>query len=79
MTVFLLTFVGLLVIVAAMSLGVIFANKPIKGSCGGLGAVGIDSECSICGGNPDKCEESQADEGAADGVSKDSFYDATEK
>jgi hypothetical protein len=53
---FLLALVVFMVIVAAMSVGVIFGRPPIKGSCGGLGAIGIDQECEICGGNPQRCE-----------------------
>ncbi|MCL6414771.1 (Na+)-NQR maturation NqrM [Aestuariirhabdus sp. Z084] len=77
MAVFLITFVALLVIVSAMALGVIFSNKPIKGSCGGLGAVGIDSECEICGGNPSKCEEQQEGDDSAKNASTADFYDAS--
>jgi hypothetical protein len=53
---FLLTLTVFVVIVVAMSVGVIFGRPPITGSCGGLGAVGIDQECVICGGNPQRCE-----------------------
>ena len=49
----LLVFMG---IMAAMAVGVIFGRAPIKGSCGGLGAVGIDQECEICGGDPQRCD-----------------------
>ena len=56
MAVFILSFVVLLIIVAAMSIGVILANKPIKGSCGGMSALGIDTECEICGGDRSKCD-----------------------
>lgn len=48
-------FIG--IVIAAMAVGVIFSNKPIKGSCGGLANVGITGECEICGGNIEKCEE----------------------
>ncbi len=44
-------------VIAAMAVGVIFSNKPIKGSCGGLANVGITGECEICGGDTSKCEE----------------------
>ena len=36
-----------------LSIGVIFNDKPIQGSCGGLGA---DESCEICGGDTQKCE-----------------------
>ena len=49
-------FTGLIII--AMSIGVIMGRKPIKGSCGGVGAaLGEDDYiCEICGGDPDKCD-----------------------
>ena len=36
-----------------LSIGVIFDNKPIPGSCRG---VGTDENCAIYGGDPQKCE-----------------------
>ena len=39
----------------AMSVGVIFDRKPLSGSCGGLNPNG---ECSICGGDTNKCDNS---------------------
>lgn len=48
-------FIGLLF--AAMAVGVILSNRPIKGSCGGLAAIGMKQDCEICGGSRDKCEE----------------------
>ena len=50
MTIMFLTFFLLTLIIFAMSIGVIFANKPINGSCGGLGSLGLKGDCPICGG-----------------------------
>ena len=58
MMTFIFTLVFFLLVVAAMAIGVIFSNKPIKGSCGGMGALGLDTACDVCGGNPQVCEES---------------------
>ena len=43
-----------------MSIGVIMGRKPISGSCGGIGAALGEKNynCDICGGDPNKCEES---------------------
>lgn len=79
MTYFILTFVVLIVVIAAMSVGVIFANKPILGSCGGMGALGVDTACDICGGSPKKCEEErQKGKGNATTKSSPLFYDGSD-
>ena len=54
---FVLVFIAMLAIVAAMAVGVMFGRRPIQGSCGGLGQLGIDAECEICGGDSAKCKE----------------------
>ena len=48
MATFFLTFTVLLLIMLGMSLGVIFMNKRIKGSCGGLNAIGDADQCLVC-------------------------------
>ena len=53
---FLLALLVFVLIMTAMSVGVIFGRAPIKGSCGGLGAVGINQDCEICGGDPQRCD-----------------------
>ena len=53
---FVLALLVFMAIMAAMAGGGIFGRGPIKGSCGGLGAVGIDQDCEICGGDPQRCE-----------------------
>ncbi|HET8799675.1 MAG TPA: (Na+)-NQR maturation NqrM [Marinobacter sp.] len=76
---FLLVLFIVVLLVAAMSIGVIFGRKPISGTCGGIGALGISSSCDICGGNTQKCEEeNQRQAGTADQA--DSLaYDAVRK
>ncbi|MCB1691897.1 MAG: (Na+)-NQR maturation NqrM [Pseudomonadales bacterium] len=59
---FLLTFLIIVAVVAAMSIGVIYGRKPIAGSCGGLNNLGVDGACEICGGDMAKCEEAGKDE-----------------
>ncbi|TYC58177.1 (Na+)-NQR maturation NqrM [Marinobacter sp. BW6] len=54
---FLLVLLIVVLLVAAMSIGVILGRKPISGTCGGIGALGISQSCDICGGNTQKCEE----------------------
>ncbi|HEY7776698.1 MAG TPA: (Na+)-NQR maturation NqrM [Kineobactrum sp.] len=60
MIVFLLSALLIGVVMAIMAVGVIAGRSPIKGSCGGLGAVGINSTCEICGGDPNRCDEETA-------------------
>jgi hypothetical protein len=71
---FVFTFVILLAVVAAMSIGVMRGRAPISGSCGGLNNLGVDGACEICGGNPAKCEQQESPEAAPP-----RFYDATRK
>jgi hypothetical protein len=53
----LIIFLILMLIVAAMSVGVLFGKKPITGTCGGLANLEPGRECELCGGNPSKCIE----------------------
>lgn len=48
MTVFLVTFVVLLLAVAGMAIGVICGRQPIQGSCGGLSAIDASLACNAC-------------------------------
>ena len=74
METFVLAFMFMALVVAAMAVGVIMGRDPIKGSCGGMGAVGIDAACEICGGDPKRCEE----ETRPTNADKSLFYDAVE-
>ena len=66
MSIIIITFFVMLFIVAAMAIGVILANKPIKGSCGGLSALGMKESCMICGGNEDEWKKEVEVLGKAD-------------
>lgn len=50
------TFLAFAAIMAAMAVGVIAGRAPISGTCGGIGRLGIDNKCDLCGGDPQVCE-----------------------
>lgn len=61
MTTFIITLLVFALVLAIMAVGVIMGREPIKGSCGGMGALGIDQACDICGGDPQRCDEETRD------------------
>lgn len=61
MSLFIITAIFIGIVMAAMAVGVIMGRGPIKGSCGGMGALGIDTSCDICGGDPKRCDEETRD------------------
>ncbi|WP_312255943.1 (Na+)-NQR maturation NqrM [Stutzerimonas nitrititolerans] len=69
----LIVFLVMVLVVFGMAIGVIMGRKPIAGSCGGIANLGIEKECSICGGSREKCEEVNADKDDEGGLA----YDAT--
>ena len=82
MATFLFSLIFLLLVVGAMAVGVIFSHKPIKGSCGGIQALGMGGDCDICGGDPLQCDEEEGGAGLpananANAKSTSSFYDAS--
>lgn len=66
-----LAFLFMLIIVAAMSVGVMMGRKPIAGSCGGMKALGLDTECEVCGGNPARCERPDSPQPAVETLAND--------
>ncbi|MBU2976646.1 (Na+)-NQR maturation NqrM [Alteromonas sp. C1M14] len=56
MSTFILAFVFFLAMVFAMGIGYLVQKKSIAGSCGGLGALGIDKACDC----PEPCDRKQA-------------------
>lgn len=76
MTVF-FTFLVMLAIVAVMAIGVLFGRQPIKGSCGGMSALGMKTACDICGGTPENCEKENR--GTAGNANSNLAYDATRR
>ncbi|OXX50963.1 hypothetical protein B9J80_15195 [Vibrio sp. V12_P9A6T4] len=52
MNTFFITFSVFLCVIAAMAVGYVFQKKVVKGSCGGLGAVGIEKVCNC----PEPCD-----------------------
>lgn len=68
--------VVMMLLFAGMAVGVIFSNKPIKGSCGGLNALGMKEGCEICGGDDSKCETKQK---KAAGKPVPQAYDANQR
>lgn len=53
MMVYLAGFVVFALVMAAMAVGVMFGRAPLKGSCGGLGALGGARSC----GCTEKCRD----------------------
>ena len=73
----LLTFLIMGLIMAGMAVGAMAGRGPLKGSCGGLSAVGIEGRCEICGDDPNRCEERSKEEAAAPSTAASAeFYDA---
>lgn len=61
MAIFLYTFAAFFIVIAAMAIGYIVQKKTIAGSCGGLGAIGVDKACD-CDNPCDKRKKRMAQE-----------------
>jgi uncharacterized protein len=66
MTTLIITFVIFATVMAIMAIGVILQGKSIKGSCGGIAALGMGRACDICGGDTQKCEKETEKRKSAD-------------
>lgn len=76
MTTMILAFAVIGLIITAMAVGVLFGRKPITGSCGGMSAIGMVSDCDICGGNKEICETEQEKNAVKASLRTDLAYDA---
>ncbi|WP_020408763.1 (Na+)-NQR maturation NqrM [Hahella ganghwensis] len=77
MQMFLIVLGVMLLLVAAMAIGVILGRKPISGSCGGMSALGMDVACDICKGDKSVCE-TEIEKAQQENQGKDFGYDAME-
>ena len=61
MATFFIVFAVFMLVIVASSVGVIMGRKPIKGSCGGVGAALGEKDylCPVCGDDPNLCEKEQ--------------------
>ncbi len=75
MTVFLLSLLVVALVIAGMAIGVLLGRAPIKGSCGGLGALGVSGACEVCGGDLQRCDEETGD-GSPDSAEQTLYYPA---
>lgn len=56
MTIFFITFIVMGIALIGMAVGVIAGRPAIKGSCGGLNNVGIDSNCACSRQEREECK-----------------------
>lgn len=71
MAIFVISVLVIALVIAAMAVGVLAGRAPIKGSCGGLGAMGMAATCEICGGDQNRCDVGKG--GADPGVKRRSI------
>ena len=68
MSVFIAAFIVFTLVALGMSVGVIFNNRELKGSCGGLGNIpGVSNDCS-CSNPCDKKKARMAKEQSSDEI-----------
>lgn len=76
MSLFIVTFIVIALVISGMAIGVMLGKQPIKGSCGGMSALGMKTACDVCGGNQSKCDEEN--ERVAALADTELAYDASE-
>jgi hypothetical protein len=82
MATFFIVFAVFLLVIVAASVGVIMGRKPIKGSCGGVGAALGEKDylCPVCGDDPNLCEKEQEAAAAEKRAAAESLsYEVTTK
>jgi hypothetical protein len=62
MTLFIVTFIIMTIAVLGMAVGVIAGRKPIGGSCGGLGALGLECDAGCNKPCPKRLARMQAED-----------------
>lgn len=62
MTLFIVTFIIMTIAVLGMAVGVIAGRKPIGGSCGGLGAIGLECDAGCNKPCPKRLARMQAED-----------------
>ncbi len=77
MSLFFISMLVICLVMAAMAVGVMTGRAPIKGSCGGMGALGIDTACDICGGDTQRCDEETR--GGEEGKANPKLYYSADK
>ena len=63
--VFVLAFLIMALVTAAMAIGALAGRGPLKGSCGGIAALGIEGRCAICGDDWASTSSANASTGSA--------------
>ena len=58
MELILAVFLVFALVMSGMAIGLL-RGRPIKGTCGGIASLKMGSDCDICGGNRDRCEDEQ--------------------
>lgn len=78
MTTFILAFFVMVTVMAIMAVGVIFKQKPIKGTCASLSNLGSNGECVICGKKPETLEDNECGDTTPSSLRQHLFYAADE-